>query len=230
MAPYLLHFHSEHVIISETPTVWHLEQRAALHLTILDTALDIISGKEHINGRSTDTVKCQYRFSTLSTKITDMRIVRTQTGGPILKLDTNQGIHGLGEVRDGASPTYALMLKSRIIGENPCNVDKIFRQIKQFGHHARQGGGICGIEMALMDLAGKAYGVPCYQLAGGKFRDKIRCYSDTPSFKDPEEMGKVLQERMDRGFTFLKMDIGVGLLRGTPGTVSAPAGNWKPLT
>ena len=158
-------------------------------------------------------------------KITDMRIVRTQTGGPILKLDTNQDIHGLGEVRDGASPTYALMLKSRIIGENPCNVDKIFRQIKQFGHHARQGGGICGIEMALMDLAGKAYGVPCYQLAGGKFRDKIRCYSDTPSFKDPEEMGKVLQERMDRGFTFLKMDIGVGLLRDTPGTISAPAGN-----
>ena len=46
LAPYLLHFHSEHVIISETPTVWHLEQRAALHLTILDTALDIISEKD----------------------------------------------------------------------------------------------------------------------------------------------------------------------------------------
>ena len=160
-------------------------------------------------------------------KITDMRIVRTQTGGPILKLDTNQDLYGLGEVRDGASPTYALMLKSRILGENPCNVDKIFRQIKQFGHHARQGGGVCGIEMALMDLAGKAYGVPCYQLAGGKFRDKIRCYSDTPSLRDPEEMGKILQDRMDRGFTFLKMDIGVGLLRGTPGTISAPAGNLE---
>ena len=158
-------------------------------------------------------------------KITDMRIVRTQTGGPVLKLDTNQDIHGLGEVRDGASPTYALMLKSRIIGENPCNVDKIFRQIKQFGHHARQGGGVCGIEMALMDLAGKAYGVPCYQLAGGKFRDKIRCYSDTPSLRDPEAMGNKLQERIDGGFTFLKMDIGVGLLRGTPGTISAPDGN-----
>ena len=63
-------------------------------------------------------------------KITDMRIVRTQVGGPIVKLDTNQGIYGLGEVRDGASPTYALMLKSRILGENPCNVDKIFRQIQ----------------------------------------------------------------------------------------------------
>ncbi|MBT20865.1 mandelate racemase, partial [Candidatus Poribacteria bacterium] len=112
-------------------------------------------------------------------KITDMRLVRTTTGGPILKIDTNQGLYGLGEVRDGASKTYALLLKSRILGENPCSVDKIFRQIKQFGFHARQGGGVCGIEMALMDLVGKAYEVPCYQLAGGKFRDEIRCYSDT---------------------------------------------------
>lgn len=158
-------------------------------------------------------------------KITDMRLTQTRTGGPILKLDTNQGIYGLGEVRDGASKTYALLLKSRILGENPCNVDKIFRQIQQFGHHARQGGGVCGIEMALMDLAGKAYGVPCYQLAGGKFRDKIRCYADTPSLKDPEEMGHKLKERMDRGFTFLKMDVGIGLVRDIPGTLSAPSGN-----
>ena len=158
-------------------------------------------------------------------KITDMRIVRTQVGGPILKLDTNQDIYGLGEVRDGGSPTYALMLKSRLIGENPCNVDKVFRKIKQFGHHGRQGGGISGIEMALMDLAGKAYGVPCYQLAGGKFRDKIRCYSDTPSIRNAEEMGRKLQARIDKGFTFLKMDVGVGLLRGIEGTISAPEGS-----
>ena len=46
LTPYLLHFHSEHVIISETPTVWELQQRASLHLTILDTALNILSEKE----------------------------------------------------------------------------------------------------------------------------------------------------------------------------------------
>ena len=38
---------------------------------------------------------------------------------PIIRIDTNQGIYGLGEVRDGASKTYALMLKSRLLGENP---------------------------------------------------------------------------------------------------------------
>lgn len=85
-------------------------------------------------------------------KITDLRVA-VVTGAPmtcpLLRIDTNQGIYGLGEVRDGASETYALMLKSRILGENPCNVDKIFRKIKQFGHHARQAGGVCGVEMAL---------------------------------------------------------------------------------
>lgn len=46
LTPYLLHFHSEHVIISETPTVWQLQQRASLHLTVLDTALNILLEKE----------------------------------------------------------------------------------------------------------------------------------------------------------------------------------------
>ena len=46
LTPYLLHFHSEHVIISETPTVWQLQRRASLHLTILDTALNTLSEKE----------------------------------------------------------------------------------------------------------------------------------------------------------------------------------------
>ena len=46
---------------------------------------------------------------------------------PIIRIDTNQGVYGLGEVRDGASPTYALFLKSRIVGENPLQLDKLFR-------------------------------------------------------------------------------------------------------
>src|SRR5437667_11179582 len=98
---------------------------------------------------------------------------------PIIRIDTNQGLSGYGEVRDGASKTYALMLKSRLLGENPCNMDKLFRKIKQFGHHARQGGGVCAVEMALLDLAGKASGVPAYVLAGRKFRGRSPRYRDT---------------------------------------------------
>tara|TARA_B110000263_G_scaffold82515_1_gene72235 strand:- start:66 stop:1364 length:1299 start_codon:yes stop_codon:yes gene_type:complete len=145
-------------------------------------------------------------------KITDMRIAVIGDKNwrwPIIKLYTNQGLIGLGEVRDGASAKYALMLKNKILGENPCNIDKIFQKIKQFGGHGRLGGGVCGVEMALCDLAGKAYGVPAYMLAGGKYRDKVKVYADTPLKKDPEEMGNALKERIERGFDFLKMDIGL---------------------
>ena len=104
-------------------------------------------------------------------KITDLRVAvvgEAPMNCPLIRIDTNQGISGYGEVRDGASRTYALMLKSRLIGENPCNVDRVFRKIKQFGGPARQGGGVCAVEMACWDLAGKAYGVPVYQMLGGQ--------------------------------------------------------------
>ena len=155
-------------------------------------------------------------------RITDMRVAHLKgipMRVPLIRIDTNQGVSGYGEVRDGASSTFALMLKNRIMGENPCNVDKIFRKIKQFGHHARQAGGVCSIEMALMDLAGKAYGVPAYILAGGKFRDKILIYSDTPSEPNGRAMGKRLKARMDAGFKFLKMDLGIRFLKGISDTV-----------
>lgn len=164
-------------------------------------------------------------------KITDMRftdIVGAPMHCTLLKIYTNQGIVGLGEVRDGASRTYAAMLKSRILGENPCNVDKLFRRIKQFGGQARQAGGVCGIEIALWDLAGKAYDVPIYQMLGGKFRDRVRIYCDTDvdGKHTGTDMGKALKKRMDMGFTFLKMDLGLGILRGEKGAVNAPLGNY----
>jgi L-alanine-DL-glutamate epimerase-like enolase superfamily enzyme len=160
-------------------------------------------------------------------KITDMRvavIAGAPMTCPIIRIDTNQGLVGWGEVRDGANETYALILKSRILGENPCNVDKIFRKVKQFGEAARQAGGVCGVEMAMMDLAGKAWGVPCWQMLGGKFRDRVRLYADTTSRDDPKAQAALLKERMDKGITFLKQDFGIGLMQKVPGTLSMPLG------
>lgn len=157
-------------------------------------------------------------------KITDMRYAVVMNGHarcPVIRIDTNQGIYGLGEVRDGASWRYALFLKSRILGMNPCNVEQIFKRIKQFGFHGRQGGGVCAVEMALWDLAGKAYNVPAYQLLGGKYRDKVRLYADTPEGRDEADFKARVAKRIDHeGYTFLKMDFGIELLKGTPGTVT----------
>ena len=165
-------------------------------------------------------------------EITDMRIAEISDvvfRTPIIRLYTNQGIVGHGDVRDGASKKYALMLKSRLLGENPCNVERLFKIIRQFGGHGRQGGGVSGVEMALWDLAGKAYGVPVYQLLGGKYRDRVRVYCDTTQSEDPQEYAQRMQARIDRGYTALKMDIGIGLIQDVPGAlVNAPESDLQP--
>lgn len=175
---------------------------------------------EDIIAQTTGGVK---RFSAPSElKITDVRYAVTTVLGrtAMLRIDTNQGIYGLGEVRDGADERYALMLKSRILGLNPCNVEMIFKIIKQFGGPSRQAGGVCGVEMALWDLCGKAYNVPAWQLLGGRYRDKIRLYADTPEAGSPEEQKKLMNYRIkDQGYTWLKMDLGIGELKDIPGGV-----------
>lgn len=169
------------------------------------------------------------RSSPSDLRITDIRFADIW-GAPmqcvLLKIYTNQGLVGFGEVRDFADKRYAAMLKSRLIGENPCNVDRIFRKIKQFGGQSRLGGGVSGVEVALWDLAGKAYSVPVYQLLGGKFRDQIRLYCDTDVDGKPDgkKMGVALKARRDKGFTMLKMDLGIELLKDVPGALVSPLG------
>lgn len=162
-------------------------------------------------------------------KITDMRYCVLQldvhgSRNPIIRIDTNQGIYGLGEVRDASDERYALLIKSRILGENPCNVEMLFKIIKQFGNHGRQGGGVSAVEMALWDLVGKAYGVPCWQLLGGRYRDRVRLYSylpvhdganmDIPKFKT--DVKKRIEEQ---GYTWLKFYPSLDIINKIPGTL-----------
>lgn len=165
-------------------------------------------------------------------RITDLKICKVDLppwGCQLIKLESNQGICGYGEMRDGCSPTYVKMLKSRLIGENPCEVDRLFRKIKQFGGQSRQAGGVCAVELALWDLAGKAYGVPVYQMLGGRFRDKVRLYADTHiedgratgTLMEPEAVGKILKGFMDDGYTVLKI-LSVEILLAQPGNTCGP--------
>ena len=144
-------------------------------------------------------------------KITDMRmaVVASNYDYPIIRLDTNQGVYGIGEVRDAGHKENALQFKSMLLGQNPCNVDMIFRAIKRFGNWGREGGGVSGIELALWDLVGKVYGVPCYQFLGGKYRDKVRLYADTPTPDEPTPEGYAehVLGRKKMGFTFIKFDL-----------------------
>ena len=180
----------------------------------------VFSPFEDVVAHSTSKVN---RYSAPSDlKITDLRYAVTAVMGrtPIIRIDTNQGIYGLGEVRDGSDERYALFLKSRLLGKNPCNVEMLFKSIKQFGGPSRQAGGVCAVEMALWDLCGKAYNVPAWQLLGGRYRDKVRMYADTPESNSPEEQKKLIKYRVEeQGYTWLKMDLSIGELKGKPGTV-----------
>jgi L-alanine-DL-glutamate epimerase-like enolase superfamily enzyme len=176
-------------------------------------------------------------------RITDMRyaVVRHMGRGPIIRIDTNQGISGWGEVRDGGDERYALMLKSRLLGKNPCDVEMLLKEIWQFGYHGRQGGGVSAVDMALWDLAGKAYGVPVYQLLGGKYRNHVRLYADTANPRRPDWKERMKELIEDKGFTMLKFDFGLeninnrdaGIVNhkfwsnnNDPRTQYARTGNW----
>lgn len=162
-------------------------------------------------------------------RITDIRsaVVCSNYDYPIIRIDTNQDVYGIGEVRDAGHRENALQFKSLLLGQNPCNVDMIFRAIRSFGNWGREGGGVSGIEIALWDLVGKVYGVPCYQFLGGKYRDKVRLYADTPhpEADTPEAYAKRVLGRKEMGFSFIKFDVGLHVLHGhvPDGAVGTPA-------
>ncbi len=167
-------------------------------------------------GRIENAINTYSRPSDL--KITDLRtaVVRSNYDYPIIRIDTNQGVYGIGEVRDAGHRENALQFKSMLLGQNPCNVDMIFRAIKHFGNWGREGGGVSGIEIALWDLVGKVYGVPCYQFLGGKYRDRVRLYADTPRPADPtpQAYAERVLGRKKMGLTFIKFDVGMHVLEG----------------
>ena len=90
-------------------------------------------------------------------KITDMRIAHSDRS-MLMRLDTNQGICGYGEIRYDCSKAHGLILKSRIIGMNPCNVAEIFRKIKKHGGFGCDGGGVSGHRGCLLGPGGQGLG------------------------------------------------------------------------
>ncbi len=142
--------------------------------------------------------------------ITDLRVTRVAAPYDyiLVRIDTNQGVYGLGESHEASHIENVLQYKSILLGQNPCNVDMLHKAMVPHGHHGTQGGGISGIEMALWDLIGRVYGVPCYQFFGGKYRDRIRLYADTPSPRNntPAGYAQRVAERRAMGLTLIKFD------------------------
>ncbi|PLK44175.1 MULTISPECIES: mandelate racemase/muconate lactonizing enzyme family protein [Emticicia] len=152
-------------------------------------------------------------------KITDIKAGYIRGGHSLfVKIYTNQGIIGHGEGVDATPGTYHLVksMGRRIQGQNPLNVHKLFESIRKSGFFEGAQSGmfvavLTAVETALWDIAGKALGVPVYQLLGGKFRDTVRVYMDTALYQNqlpkPEEFAKAAREAVDMGFTAVKFDL-----------------------
>jgi L-alanine-DL-glutamate epimerase-like enolase superfamily enzyme len=155
-------------------------------------------------------------------KITDMRACRVAANYdyPIIKIYTNQDVYGLGEVRDAGVEGIALVLKAHLVGQNPLNIERNLRAIRQFSNHGRMGGGYSAVDMALHDIAGKVYGVPAYRLVGNKTRDRIRIYADTTSHPDPKVYAERMRKRKEMGLTFFKMDLQSSMVHDRPGALN----------
>jgi galactonate dehydratase len=103
--------------------------------------------------------------------------------------------------------------RNSLMGQSPLNIEAIWERIRTGGIFGGAQAGqftaaLSAVEIALWDLAGKALGLPIYQLMGGKVRDRIRVYCDsgTNDRNDPQAR-MFIQQIIDNGFTMAKIDI-----------------------
>ena len=159
-------------------------------------------------------------------RITDIRgctMVNEPFHYPVIRIDTNQDVYGLGEAFTHASLGNVLVFKKMLIGKNPLDIQGILRGLRRFAHSDTGAAGSYGlapaysaIDIALHDLAGKVYGVPVWRLLGSKVRDRARIYCDTVESEDPAEYGRRLLARKKAGYTFFKMDLLTQMVANKP--------------
>jgi galactonate dehydratase len=148
-------------------------------------------------------------------RITDIRTFLVGVGGRNLvfvKVETDQGIHGLGEAYscgpDEGTVAVIQDFKTWLVGQDPRNIEHLWATMYNF---TRFPGGlvvnaaISGIEHALWDIAGKAAGLPVYMLLGGKMRDRIRVYQSAGG-NEPQEVAESAKRLVEKyGYTAVKM-------------------------
>lgn len=125
-----------------------------------------------------------------------------------VKVETDSGLHGWGEasleLKERTVAQAITDLEPFLIGQDPTRIEHLWQML--YRHGFWRGGvvilsAISGIDQALWDLTGKAYGVPVYKLLGGAVRDRIRLYTHG----GPEQVPAI----REAGFTAVKSGPGV---------------------
>ena len=141
-------------------------------------------------------------------KITKLETIMVKPRWMFLKIHTDAGIVGLGEpITEGRALTCATAIQEiapYLVGKDPRAVVHHWQAI--YRHAFYRGGPILtsalsGIDQALWDIKGKAFGVPVYELLGGPTRNKVRVYAHVQRAGSLEQG---LREAMAKGFTAFK--------------------------
>lgn len=144
------------------------------------------------------------------TAIETLHLARGNTvhAGPIqwlwVRIHTDGGFTGLGETYPSVLAEKAVVrrLAPVLLGRNPLEIDRLwadmFLAVSYSGWAGAEIRAISAIDIALWDLAGKAAGMPVYQLLGGASRESIRiyntCYDHIDFNKDPVRLAESLFE------------------------------------
>ncbi|NHN48488.1 galactonate dehydratase [Halostella sp. JP-L12] len=146
-------------------------------------------------------------------EITDYELFEVPPRWLFLKVTTSDGTVGWGEpVVEGRARTVRTgveeLMDNYLLGEDPAAIEDHWQTMYRGGFY--RGGpvlmsAIAGIDQALWDIKGKRFGAPVYELLGGKARDRIRVYQWVGGDR-PADVGEAAREKVDAGFTALKMN------------------------
>jgi galactonate dehydratase len=139
----------------------------------------------------------------------------SRTNFVFVKLLTDEGVDGVGEATlEWKTKTIVGALEDLerfIVGKNPFQVEYLIETMHRDSYW-RTGAGfrsaLGAIEAALLDIKGKALGVPVYELLGGKHRDRLKCYANHwfHGAAKPADYAKRARAAVKMGFSALKWD------------------------
>ena len=154
-------------------------------------------------------------------KITDIRgaTLAAIYDFPIIKIYTNQGIIGLGEVRDAGWIAQALMLKPYLIGKDPLDIETILMSIRHLTGPGRYAGGYAAVDIALMDHCRKSiWGYHAGNFWVIRFVIRSKYMLIARQFLKEENLKLMMKRRFDLGLKHYKIDLTPALLKNIEGS------------
>ncbi len=177
-----------------------------------------------------------FRTGAMNMKITDVRaytisaplakpwkiagLVMSEMTATLVEVEADNGLTGYGEALTRLGPSAAReivtsILKPIVVGEDPLKIDvlweRMFSTMKSRGHwKGFMIEAISGVDIALWDLAGKAFRQPVSTLLGGRHREKLEAYASSIMLMDRQEMVKEAVDLVRRGYRKIKVKIGLG--------------------